>query len=219
MLNAEGISARSQMARFEAGDVKVADLPLLEMRWDWGQAGAGALDRLGAITGHAEQADLTDRLAATARSTSRWDPTSGVDPVAQEREFRDLVVIRPEGAVLPENLGFLDGGLQNTQWVNGCRRLDALGRAGCVIVVSELTEINAGPEAILFWRESDGTLGSSYLPARDETRLSLRPFGDMDLNPAYADAVFEALHAGNFTVAPPRAKSLQIGETDFLLLP
>lgn len=222
LLDAEAISARSHLARHATGRVEAAKLPLSEMRWAWGRAGAAALTELKAraADGSPAGAELAARIAALEAAESPVDFSAATDGVAA-RKFREMVVVRPEGRSVPDWLfdRIWEGDAQN--WLDACERRDAQGRPGCVLVLGDLLPQTPGEEAILLFRfDGGGVARQGFMEARpgDAFVYTVDPAGDGQVL-RDADAVFDQLHAGQFSIGPPAAQALRLDGVDFLVLP
>ncbi|WP_343079699.1 DUF4153 domain-containing protein [Ostreiculturibacter nitratireducens] len=219
-VDAEGISARTQLARFEAGESTVEELPAWEMRWDWGSAGAAALQRLGEVQDHPEQAALEAKLAAVAGSTGRWDKPAVTEPGITLEVFQSLLTVRPEGAQPPE--GTFDGiqPYQLREWIAGCQRTDAQGRAGCVLVVADFLPGQPGEEAMLFFRTAGRSVGTAEMAVRQANAVRFVRENRANGVPALgAEEFFDRLYSGDFVIGPAQVNALSFGSTEYLMLP
>ncbi|MDP5326506.1 MAG: DUF4153 domain-containing protein, partial [Paracoccaceae bacterium] len=72
IFDAQSISARTQVARYLAGEVPVAGLDLWTLRADWGRAGQAALARLSDVAHSNGDAALTQRLQDLVAAPDRW---------------------------------------------------------------------------------------------------------------------------------------------------
>ena len=72
LFDAQSISARTQVARYVAGDVSAAGLDLWTLRADWGWAGQAALARLSDLAQSNGDAALTRRLQDLVAAPDRW---------------------------------------------------------------------------------------------------------------------------------------------------
>lgn len=219
LLNAEALSARSQLARFQDGRITVVQLPLQEMRWDWGRPGARALAELGTVTGHADQAALEARLAETLAATDRHYlravPTGG----AALAELRASLTVLPAGRDLPDWV--LEGVPQweADSWQEACARPDAAGRPGCVLVVGDLLTSAPGEEALLFLNGGgDSVIRQGFVSSRGAGYRASAVFVAPAVEPG-ATALFAALHGGDVRIGPSSALALHIGAAEVMLLP
>jgi hypothetical protein len=153
VLDAERISARSQLARFEAGVTSVAALDLAALS-TWGLAGDAVRQRLDEIAVETGNTELADRLAQ--------DPLMPGQSGAPDRKaiLADLaqdMPLQPATATATRDLlieAVTDDELRT--WLEICRTTIADGRAGCVFVVADLWPGEPGEEAIVFLRDPAG---------------------------------------------------------------
>lgn len=151
LLSPEGIAARSQMARFAAGQSGAEELPLWEMAHDWGVAGARAVERLRAQAGAPGQEALAARLAQLDGASARWEMDHTAVAQAPERAeaLRPVIAVRPEGEVLPEALLVAIAEEADESWAAECARPTPGGNPGCVLVVEDFLPMLPGREAVL----------------------------------------------------------------------
>ncbi|GGH55720.1 DUF4153 domain-containing protein [Frigidibacter albus] len=219
VLNAEALSARSQLARFQDGRIPVVQLPLHEMRWDWGRPGAAALAELGAVTGHPDQAALDARLAEVNAATGRYAASSEPAGAPALDALRSSLTILPEGRELPDWM--LDG-LQQWEtdgWMEACARTDGAGLPGCVLVIGEFLPAAPGEEALLFLNGGgDSVIRQGFVSSRGTEYRASAIFVAPAVDPG-AEALFAALHAGDIRIGPASVSALHIGAAEVLLLP
>jgi hypothetical protein len=152
VLNAERISANSQIARYERGEVDATALDLWTLGHDWGRAGTKALDRL---RGEADEA-LASRFAMLDAARSRFDYLASIAGEAipeQAADLMTLLAVRPEGAILPE--GLFDDDKPFTRFLvetltEGCAQTTPGGAPGCVAVVADFMPLSPGDEVVFF---------------------------------------------------------------------
>lgn len=219
LLNAEALSARSQLARFQAGRLTVAQLPLHEMRWDWGRPGAAVLASLGTVTGHAEQAALEARLAEVANAVDRYDPGSDPAGAPALAALRASLTVLPSGREVPDWV--LEGVPQweADSWQEACARPDAAGRPGCVLVVGDLLTSAPGEEALLFLNGGgDSVIRQGFVSSRGASYRASAIFMAPAVEPGAA-ALFAALHAADVRIGPSSAMALHIGAAEVMLQP
>ena len=159
ILNAEAISARSQLARLEAGQVTAADLDLAALE-RWGRAGAQALDLLETRALEPGQDVLAARMAArTQERAESGDPVV----IAQEAEalladLRAVMPVQPAGATATRDMLLAAiPAMELQSWIDACRSpLPGTERPGCVFVVADLWTDAPGEEALVLLREPSG---------------------------------------------------------------
>ena len=169
VLNAQKISVNSQIKRFAMNQSALDQLPLWELAKEWGKAGQAGLDRLLAMTGHAEFAELAARIGEVRKSNSRFQFRTA----EREREAPDLAMeLAEKMIVLPAGEGALDisafAGLEVytlRSWVNGCRKTLSGGQPGCVMLRDTfLPAPVVADQAAVFYLGPDG---------RVQTRLAI----------------------------------------------
>lgn len=219
------IAAQNQVARYADGRSEVDELPLVEMRWDWGRAGERALGELAAQPEDARTPVLKERLAAVLAAPSRRATLDQpLDPQI-ERDFLTALVLRPEGRMLPDWLvtALRSGDIES--WQDACDRHDARGRPGCVLVLGDFLPGRPGDEALLVLRGPQNRIvqqafvAGGGLPGRNYYALSLgAPPAGTDAA-AHADALFSALLDGRFEIAPAGINALRLGSDEIVILP
>ena len=154
VLNAERISTRSQIARFEAGKVAPGALDLWAIAHDWGRAGQAGLARLSAPD-HPRAAALAAPLARLAEADSRWQWQSegGATGPGLSAQIRELLPVYPPGAVLPDALP------REPDWqarvLKACRETTPGGNPGCVAWVADFSPGVAGLEVLYMYLGPD----------------------------------------------------------------
>lgn len=175
LLNAERISANAQLARYQAGEVDAAGLDLWTLGHDWGRAGARALDRLR----DESDPDLARHLALFDAAGSRHEYLRSLEGEAMPRQIeglRNLLAVRPEGAVLPE--GLFDGDRNMTHYLlemltERCAETTPGGAPGCVAVVADFMPLSPGDEVLYFTLfdgavEATAHVGTAFLRSEDD---------------------------------------------------
>ncbi|WP_444668307.1 DUF4153 domain-containing protein [Cereibacter changlensis] len=148
LLNAERISARDQLARFEDGRTALPELDLYALG-RWGKPGAEALAQLQARASEPGQEALAERLAGT--------PSAGqpqLTPAETEAALAALMPVRPAGDTALRDS--LLAGLSDDErgcWLERCRNRLADGRPGCVMLTGDFWPETAGAEAIVLLRD------------------------------------------------------------------
>lgn len=176
VLNAERISANSQVTRFLDGRTSLEALDLDTLYRDWGVAGARALERLEAAEQVEDHDALVARIAKARAGGGRAQDMAKAredEAAANRAQLADLMVLRPEGASLPE--GALDG-LRDfivRRWLEACARTDGQDRPGCVAVTADFLPELGGPEVIVFLRQPGGDTRTETLIKRENGRYEM----------------------------------------------
>lgn len=163
-LNAEAISARGLVERFEAGEVAASELDLYALS-RWGVAGEAARARLEALAREPGQEALAARLAGDALEM----PMLPGEAEALIAELRDVMPLQPPTATATRDL--LLAGIPAVElqlWLESCREpLPEGDRPGCVFVVADLWRDAPGEEAVVLLREMSGFIRYEGLGLRD----------------------------------------------------
>jgi hypothetical protein len=213
LLNAERISASSQVARFADGRLAPGDVDLAALRGKWGRAGTAALDRLvtmQAAPGHAILMARIEDADAPAPEPNLTEPArrallgTAPDPIAEA--VLDALG-QGEAAALDRACG---------------RRLDG-GVPGCALIVADFAPDWPGQEAVLLLVHPRGTglralafrmnADGSYRRASAPVALA-QPLYDAD-----AARIIAAARDGAGAPVPPSIRALRIGELELLLRP
>lgn len=215
LFNAEALSTKSQLNRFAAGKLAVEDLPLWEMKEKWGKpghAGLVELRTLAATSGNELLAGRLERLDA-AESRYAFDQGERSLPLddATLQEIRDHLKIWPEGQdVTLEALR----GLPRRN-IDQMREICPTKGGFCGLVLADTNPFSAGEEGLLLLRavgdsnvrlmtlkRVDGVLDVGNLVFNDAAGRALQ---------AQADALAQALEAGDVRIEPAGFQMISIG--------
>ncbi|OYX20586.1 MAG: hypothetical protein B7Z04_05835 [Rhodobacterales bacterium 32-66-9] len=167
LLNAERISAESQLARFEAGKTPVADLDILALQ-SWGKPGAAAMAALEALAREPGQEALAARLTGGL-------PAAGVDRAALAARLAQVMPVQPATATgTREMLLTAAEDYMLDDWQRVCEGDVGSGRAGCLMVVADLLPALPGEEAMLFLRRGVDYVEISGLYLGVDGRIVMR---------------------------------------------
>lgn len=147
LVSAERISARSQLARYDAGAIPAAQLPLSEFAYGWGKSGQRALERLRQQATQPGQ-DALVRALARLDGTPQDKVTSDILP-ERAKALAAAIKVLPEGTVAPTPLFLRIAAIADDDWVAQCREKTQTGRPACVLVLGDFTPLRPGREAIL----------------------------------------------------------------------
>ncbi|MBI1219734.1 MAG: DUF4153 domain-containing protein [Rhodobacteraceae bacterium] len=224
LLDAQRISATSQLVRYTSGRLGVGDLDLAAMRNDWGLAGAATLAQLTALAAQPGQEALQARLTAAAAATPESRDES---VVALRRALRARLPLRPaQPAGTPDPL--LDALLGRANpgdlraWLDACGRSLPDGRPGCVLVSGSFLPDRGGPQAILLYRAPTGALRADAAiidPLLGYVRLDTADLGTPATPPEDAAEVLAAVLDGAAPLAPARINALTIGAHQIMIRP
>lgn len=215
VLNAERISAGSQLARFEAGKTDVAELDLYALR-SWGRPGAvviAALEEKAAAPGQeALAAALTGRQAgrpSTARRCwRRWSRRCRLQP-ATATATRDRLLQAVDDYQLQD-------------WNQVCTGANGTDAPGCLMVVADLLPNQPGEEAILFLQRSPDYTDISGLDPDEAGNPVLRTASHPDgryPDAAEATALLRQYHEAAPPVTAVPLNQLGTGPAGLIFLP
>lgn len=203
VLNAERLSVRSQIARFEAGKTELDDLDLWSLAHDWGRAGARALEPLRAPD-HPQAAALAEVFARLDGADNRWQFENGRRSATLPKTYEELLAIMPvvpEGARLPDDITDLNetGSVPALAPIlDGCKRRTPANAPACVAIVADF-DLGPGNEVLMLhwnvaaaWVEVDGFPGVAW------QRVLADGAGARLDDPALIDRI----QAGDFALAP-----------------
>jgi Domain of unknown function (DUF4153) len=214
VMNAERISARNQLARFDAGETPVADLDVEAIR-RWGIPGQAVLDVLAERAKEPGQEALAARLAGT-------DDPGGTARAEAARALAALVSVQPTGATGTRDV--LIAGADEyllRDWAEVCKT-SAGTEPRCLMAVADLFPSRPGEEAVLLLVRNEDYVELLGLYLDDTGRLATRTVQRADgrtMTPNDLRALVEA-----WTLAPPpltqaAINQLGTGEGGLLFLP
>ncbi len=207
VLNAEAISARSQLARFETGQVTAAELDIAALeRWGW--PGARAIEQLATLALMPGQDMLAARLAArTQERAESADPAviaHGAEALLAD--LRAVMPVQPAGATATRDMLLAAiPAMELQSWIDACRSpLPGGERPGCVLVVADLWADAAGEEALVLLREPSGFIRYEGLGMRggEVQRRSVVAMGGVLPDRAEGEALIAALQDAPAAISP-----------------
>jgi len=216
-LDASRLSTNSQLARFEAGQSTVDQLPIWMMAEDWGLAGQDGLTRLEAMTAHPEYDEIAARIAAARSGHSRYSYVDGGGGGAQLAAalLRDMPV-QPQGATLDRALLSRVSAEVLRAWSDGCAVGLPDGAPGCVA----LRLPGGGPGGSTVWIVLAAIPGGAAAYALPDTPgdAPVWPHNPADLASGgllRADrAMIAAIQAGDYRIGPTTGQSLFVGDAE-----
>ena len=147
LLNAEAISSRDHLSRFETGNLAPENIDPLALE-RWGLAGQATLAKFKEISTQPGQEALADRLA------DRTAPA--VAPTELLAEAKSVLVLQPETATATRDVFLAEFdrfGLEAL--IAACNSDLPGGGKGCVMIVTDLLPASPGEEAVLaLWNDS-----------------------------------------------------------------
>ena len=202
VLNAERISAASQLARFEAGKTPVAALDVQALR-SWGKPGAAAITALEAKAAEPGQEALAQRLAG--------DGAPVTDRAALAAKLAAVMPVQPSTATGTRDMLFAAvDDYQLLDWQRVCDSKLPDGRPGCLMVVADLLPSRPGEEAMLFLQRSPdyAEITGLYLDDRGQPvlRMAAHPDG------RYIEAADAMALMRSYQDAPPPVTAAQLNQ-------
>ena len=216
LLNAERISAQSQVARFLDGRTLVESLDIHAIG-SWGKPGAAAMARLEAKAEEPGQELLARRLSGEAIGPS------AAERGALQAEVAAVLPVQPASATGTRDM-LLDAAEDYLlrDWKQVCGAGGGSGRAGCLMVVADLLPSMPGEEAMLFLQR-----GADYVEivglylgpdGRVVQRGTARPDGGYFSGADAAD-LMRAYQDAPPPVTPALLNQLGTGETGLMIQP
>jgi hypothetical protein len=212
LMNAEAIAARSQLARYDAGQTALAELDLVALG-RWGRPGAAVLAELAARAEAPGQEALAARLAGT----------DGADEGPDAAALAAVIPVQPTGAGAMRDILFAAAAPhERRDWAARCLPAAEGGQPGCVLVVADLLPDRPGEEAMLVLGAGTGYQDVMGLYLDDAGRLAVRAVYRADGGYASAEDARALLDAAR--LAPPpltaaRINQLGTGPEGLLFLP
>jgi hypothetical protein len=203
VLNAERISARDQLARFEAGTTKVETLDVYALR-SWGKPGAAVIallearakepgqEALAAVLSGQSSAPVVDRAALVAQVIAAMP----VQP-ATATGTRDTLLAAVDVYLLQD-------------WAQVCGPALESGTPGCLMVVADLLPDHPGEEAMLFLQRGTDYIEVSGLYLDDAGVPVMRSASHPDghyLEPAEAATLLQ-----QYLVVPPPVTAVPLNQ-------
>jgi hypothetical protein len=215
ILNAERISARDQVARFEAGTTKVEALDLYALR-SWGKPGAEAIAALEARAKEPGQEGLAAALSGQAAGPV-VDRAALVARVVAAMPVQPATATGTRDTLLAEVDDYL---LQD--WVQVCERTTEPDAPGCLMVVADLLPDRPGEEAMLFLQRGSDYTEVSGLYLDDAGVAVLRSAQHSDgryLEPDEAAALLRQYLGSPPPVTAVPLNQIGTGEAGLMFLP
>jgi len=215
LFNAEAISARSQLARFDSGRTTLEDLDLRALQ-RWGYPGAEVLATL------AERAEAPGQEALAEFLAGKTAPHE-VDRASTAAALAELMPVQPESAVgTRDTLLASAHDYQLRDWHKQCERGAAGGLPGCLMAVGDLLPGRPGEEAILIVDRGGGYLELLGLYLGDDGMLVSRTVLRSGGQYLTSDDIALLLESWRETPPPLTAapiNQLGIGDDGLLIVP
>ena len=215
VLNAERISAQSQLARFEAGKTSVEALDVNALR-SWGKPGADVIAVLDAKAKEPGQEPLAARLSGDM-------PMATVDRPPLIAGLVRAMPVQPATATgTRDTLLSVAEDYMLEDWTRVCSEATAQGQPGCLMVVADLMPQRPGEEAILFLQRGADYVEITGLFIGDDGRIQSRGVGRPD--GLYLDGPMTLRMMEEYRTTPPPLTAVELnqigtGETGLFILP
>lgn len=216
VLNAERISAQSQLARFEDGRTPVGALDIYALR-SWGKPGAAAVAVLEAKAQEPGQEALAALLSGEAVGASE------AEHGALQAEVAAVLPVQPAFATGTRDM-LLDAAedYMLRDWKQVCGAGGRPGRPGCLMVVADLLPALPGEEAMLFLQRGADYVEIQGVYLGPDGRLmqrgAVRPDGGYFSGAEAAD-LMQAYQDAPPPVTPALVNQLGTGETGLMIQP
>ena len=215
VLNAERISAQSQLARFTSGKTPVDELDVSALQ-SWGKPGAEVLALLAAKAKEPGQEALAARLEGT-------QPVEGLDREPVIAAVLDAMPVQP--ATATGTRAMLMGAAEDymlEDWRLVCEAALVPGLPGCLMVVADLLPLHPGEEALLFLLRGTDYVDVVGIYLGDDGRIVSRSVARPD--GGYLDGVAAVALMRAYKDTPPPVTAVQLnqvgtGETGLFILP
>lgn len=215
VLNADRISVRSQIARFQDGRTAIDGLPLWSMAHEWGRAGQSGLDRLATAAPPEVQEELERRIALVRVQTDRYRFEQAIIDQRAPEEIADLVAlmpVRPLGETLNADMLHDMPDYRRAQWLEGCRRTQPGGNPGCVMLKGKFLP-EPGEQAMVLFTDEAGRTRINFVLLDDESSLSVREVYDSTSSgwPVLPETAMGDVLEGRYELHPRGGQALHLG--------
>ncbi|MEJ1992576.1 MAG: DUF4153 domain-containing protein [Maritimibacter sp.] len=202
VLNAERISAKSQLARYESGSATGDQIDLWALSKEWGKPGAAVLELLREKAPN--DSALSENFAILADASGRWTydnrqrRTSFSDDVAA---LREKLILRPEGKHLPDGLfdpytEISTHLVENT--LTGCEFTTPQGVPGCLALIADFLPNHPGDEVLLVLNN----MSNRYLPLLLQDGGSATMEYNIPIRPGAGGILIDQILAGDYQITP-----------------
>lgn len=221
ILNAEAISANSQVQRFADGRVAAEKVAIWEMSREWGSPGKTGVVRLRALSDVPGYDVLLGRLQAAEQETSKYAFERGRVTQGHTERLQQLHSIMPvltKGAeVLPASFDGL-GQSKVKDWLAACARDAGEGQPGCVLVLAPFSEAGGDSRGFAFLLAATGRVDVERVALRTDRLLTSGNVNDeaTGRKPVLNATDLRAIQASEFRIAPSSRKALWFGDVELI---
>jgi hypothetical protein len=215
VINAERMSAGSQLQRILGGKATPDQAAIWELSREWGTAGKRALYALRTAQDYPNRAAILARIDEASEAENRWDFTKAVDTQTDEelaQLVHGLVPVYPAGESLPRT-AFADlNSYQLERIKDGCSKSLEDGSAGCLFLyVSFRTELETREGLLIY--ATTGQRVDAYVYQLRNGVLShpgqLRDIRTGDRRPLSPKTLVD-IRAGRYEIAPAPVNVLSL---------
>jgi len=193
------LSVNNQVARLEKGRTKAAKFDFHYLRFEGQRYGQAALERLSRQASGPEAALIRELAAKALTDTDRWQDERQVTQVS----VADNVRLWPATAKLPASFVAQKWNPAEERAIPSC--LLNVG-SYCDAMMMDI-DGDGRPEILLF--NIDGYTQPPLYKERADGRWVVA--GHLDINVSKCEPLIEKLRTGQYTLAAPRMKALQVG--------
>lgn len=215
LLDAERISARSQLSRFADARVSAEELDLWTLAYGLGRAGEAALAELEAAAAERPDGEVLLARIRDVRAGGPGAPMARQDPGLARRLQHDIATLAPvvpADADIEARLEAIEDEYLLLAFRNACQA----GRPpSCVIVVGDFLPPVEGDELMFISKLGEG-LSATVVDASGGVQPAAfirSPGGDSAMDPR---ATIEAIVNGQYEIGAPSARALRAGEVEIL---
>ena len=215
LLNPQGISANSQLARITADGFVPASVDTYALG-QWGHAGQSALQELGALAKDPARAALAEALAINA--ADQLPP----DAAALRISLPKIMPLQPDtpasAAARDRSLAAADG-YQLRDWQAGCDTRLPGGQPGCAMVLADLHTGRSGDEVIIALRLAGQYVAINEVSVVDGSMQLRQMVGSDGRYPQFDQSValLQAMQGAAPVVLPSPLNMLQLGDTGLII--
>lgn len=222
VLNAQRISANSQVDRLLSGKVSLGEFDFRPLKEKWGKAGQAGLESLRTTTDHPQHAKIVSELEHFLAGQSRNQSSNRQTVNPAEKALAAIlaaVPTRPIGRALPK-MGAIESNRGDLWGIENLKKdcdagQDGKPGEGCFAVFANFMLDREGEEILLVGHRHKLVLNAVLLAKTPsgtwrQQNIAYRRTGD----PA---AALDHVRNGTFAVAPPRVTEFSAG--DFRIVP
>lgn len=202
LLAPERIGVASQVGRLLSEKVKADAFDYRYLRFDAGRYGTAALERLAALDGHPQAAEIRKRAAAAQTQKIRYGENTRADWTAEE--IAAQIAVYPQGAMTePSFLPFLAAKANAEPWSYDCLQRN---KRACLLLVVDMND-DGNTEHILIANAYSGEIYRRN--GKDWSRV-----GDLILQSGDSsdfEAMKRDLASGKLHVLEPEWRDIEIG--------